>query len=484
MAARKQTGKTGGLQAGASVTLGIESLNSEGQGVARHEGLTVFVTGAIPGDRVDAVVERRQPQYAVARLQRVLSSSPDRIEPVCAVAEACGGCSLQPMRYDAQLRVKREQVIAALKRIGGFDAAIIDALVRPVAGMADPEHYRSKVQFPVGGSAEAPRIGFYAARSHAVVDHSECRIEHPAADAVRSVLREHCRTFHVVPYDETSHQGLFRHLAVRVGFATGQVMVILVVNGEAFPGIDRLVPALQKALASFRTDGGTPFVLQSLYLSHNTRRTNLVLGDRLTLLHGTPQIEEHLLGLRYRISPLAFFQVNPVQTEVLYQTAVDFAGLTGHETVFDLYCGTGSISLALARAARLVIGVEEIAPAIDDARENARLNGLETRTRFEVGRAEDVLPVLIRDEGVRADVAVVDPPRKGCDPRLLEAILTIAPPRFVYVSCNPATLARDLAILARGGAYRLAAVQPVDLFPQTAHVETVVLMSRCEAGKA
>lgn len=472
------TAGTVGLQKGACVTLDVGSLNSEGQGVARHEGLTVFIAGAIPGDRVDACVEQRRPQYAVARLLRIVSPSPDRIGPDCAVAEQCGGCTLQPMRYAAQLRVKREQVVAALTRLGGFDAAVVSDVVQPVLGMAEPRHYRSKVQFPVGGTPAEPRIGFYAARSHEVVDHDECHIEHPAADAVRAVLRTHCRALGVVPYDEASQTGLFRHLAVRIGFATGQVMVILVINGDSFPGTDRLVPDLQQALATFRTSDGEPFVLQSLYLSHNTRRTNLVLDDHLTLVHGTPQIEECLLGLRYRISPLAFFQVNPMQTEVLYRTAVGFAGLTGVETVFDLYCGTGSISLALARSARMVIGVEEIPQAIDDARQNALLNGLKANTRFVVGKAEDVVPALIRDEDIRADVAVVDPPRKGCDCRLLEAILAIAPARIVYVSCNPATLARDLAILAGDGTYRLTAVQPVDLFPQTAHVETVVLMSR------
>ncbi len=491
----EQAGSQVGLQIGNQIELKIESLNSSGQGVAHYEGLTVFVEAAVPGDYLVAQILERRSRYAVAGIERLISPSADRVDAACAVFGRCGGCSLQSMSYPAQLREKREQVIAALTRIGGFAAADLETLVQPVLGMKDPWHYRAKVQYPVSGTTQAPLIGFYAPRSHEVVEHSECVIEHPVADTVRQVIKKHCIQHNVEPYAETAHTGLLRHIVVRIGFATGQVMVILVItsdksvdktydnngdNGvEKFPAIDQLITNLNAALSlvESKTEFGSHFSLQSLYLNHHTRRSNLVLGDSLTLMHGETHIEEHLLGLRYLISPLAFFQVNPMQTEVLYQKVAEFAALKGTETVLDLYCGTGSISLVLARNAKMVIGVEEVEAAITDARTNARINNLESRTRFEVGKAEIILPELIK-EGVRADIAVVDPPRKGCDPHLLEAILTVAPSRFIYVSCNPATLARDLAILTRDGNYQIKAVQPVDMFPQTPHVECVVLMSR------
>lgn len=465
-----------------AVRLDIQALNSEGQGVARLEGLAVFVSGAIPGDQVEAIIEQQKSNYAVARLLRILRPSADRTEPFCPVADRCGGCTLQPLRYEAQLRLKQEQVISALVRIGGFADADVMRWVRPVIGMQDPRQYRSKVQFPVTGKTGSPKIGFFASRSHAVVDHTTCGIQHPAADAVRAVIRAYMIAMNVAPYQEATHDGLLRHIVVRMGFATGQVMVILVINGETLPALDTLAADLITALLFYQTVDGRPFTLHSLYLNHHRHQTNLVMGENMTLIHGEAQIEEHLLGLRYRISPLAFFQVNPPQTEVLYQTALDFAGLTGQETVLDLYCGTGSISLLLARAARHVIGVEAVPQAIEDARMNAELNNLADRVTFQVGKAETILPTLAKS-GIHVDVALVDPPRKGCETALLDAVRVIGPSRFVYVSCNPATLARDLAYLAQDGRYQITTVQPVDLFPWTNHVETVVLMSRVETGK-
>ncbi len=462
-----------GKMAKAWVELFIDSLNSEGDGVARMDGLAVFVPGTVPGDTVKAVIQEKKRNYATARVVGLIRSSPDRREPTCAVASRCGGCSLQMMRYEAQLGEKRRQVVDALTRIGGFPLAQVEALTRPTIGMDHPYHYRSKVQFPVAGEMGAPQIGFYAAHSHSVVDHDTCEIQHPVANAVRDAIRRHMIEASVAPYQEATHEGLLRHIVVRLGFATGQVMVILVINGDALPEQDDLIAGLARSVEPFHTAGGSPFSLHSVYVNRHRLRTNRVMGDDFKLIYGQPQIEEHLLGIRYRISPLAFFQVNPIQTERLYQAAVDFAGLSGQETVFDLYCGTGSISLLLAKQARQVIGIEMVAQAIRDANENAMLNGLSNRVRFLTGKAEELLPSLL-EQGLRPDVALVDPPRKGCDELLIESIRAVAPDRFVYVSCNPATLARDLARLSADGLYRLDAVQPFDLFPWTSHVECVV----------
>jgi len=465
------------------VQLSIQSLNSESQGVARMDGLAVFIPGTVPGDVVEGVIESRKDRYAIGRVVRLIVPSSDRVRPFCKVADRCGGCTLQPMEYRAQLAFKRQQVISALTRIGGFENESVEPLVRPVLGMRIPRQYRSKVQFPVTGMPGRPKIGFYASRSHQVVDHDECDIQHPIANAVRAAIRQHMIEHGVEPYREATHDGLLRHIVVRIGFATGQVMVILVINGEHYPAVETLIGALKTVMSESSHSIGRPFTLQSLYLNHHRQRSNLVLSDKLTLIMGEPQIEEQILGIRYLISPLAFFQVNPAQTEVLYQTALDYAGLTSQETALDLYCGTGSISLLLARAARRVIGIEVVPQAIEDARVNAERNGLTGKASFLCGKAEDLLPKLVA-EGLCADVAVVDPPRKGCDLALLESIRTIRPSRLVYVSCNPATLARDLAVLAQNGLYQIQAVQPVDLFPWTGHVETVVLMSRGEVGKA
>lgn len=474
--------KSSAIKSEPVVQLTIQSLNSESQGVARMNGLAVFVPGTVPGDVVEGVIESRKDRYAIGRMIRLVTPSSDRVRPFCKVADRCGGCTLQPMEYMAQLTYKRQQVVSALTRIGGFENESVERLVRPVLGMRIPRQYRSKVQFPVTGMTGRPKIGFYASRSHQVVDHDECDIQHPIANAVRTVIRQHMIDHDIEPYREANHDGLLRHIVVRIGFATGQVMVILVINGDRYPAIEALIGALKTVMSESSHSIGRPFTLQSLYLNHHRQRSNLVLSDRLTLIMGEPQIEEQILGIRYLISSLAFFQVNPAQTEVLYQTALDYAGLTGQETALDLYCGTGSISLLLARAARRVIGIEVVPQAIEDARVNAERNGLAEKSTFLCGKAEDLLPKLVA-EGLCADVAVVDPPRKGCDQSLLESIQTIRPARLVYVSCNPATLARDLAILAENGLYQIQAVQPVDLFPWTSHVETVVLMSRTEAGK-
>ena len=460
-------------QRGQTAELDVTGINQEGQGIARLDGLAVFVPQAITGDRAVIRIEKKLSNYAVGSLVSLVASSPDRIVPPCPQAAECGGCSLQMMNYPAQLRQKQLQVTEALRRIGKVPD--IDRLVRPIIGMDQPWEYRSKVQFPVAGSAAEPQIGFYANRSHRVIHTPICPVQPPVCDAIRETVAEHIRSQRIEPYHENSHNGLLRHVVIRIGFFTGQVMVILVLNGESLPGQDELHAKLRETITSCSDPKLPPLELSSLYINVNRERTNLILSQDCRLLAGQPWIEEEILGLRYRISPLSFFQVNPRQTERLYASALEMADLSGNESVLDLYCGTGSISLLLARKARQVTGIEIIPEAIDDARVNARINNI-ANVRFEVGLAEQLLPQLI-SEGLAADVAVVDPPRKGCDRALLDALIQAQVGRIVYVSCNPATLARDVAVLQTGG-YAVKDVQPVDMFPWTGHVETVVLMSR------
>ena len=456
------------MKPGSTLSLAITGLSQEGQGVGRAEGLVVFVDGLVPGDRAQVRVVRTTPRYAMAVPERLLAPSSDRVVPFCADYDRCGGCALQHLSYSAQLIEKRRMVVDALTRIGGVEDA--DERVAQAIGMESPFDYRAKVQLPVAGSAGYPLIGFYARGSHDVVDAAECRVQHPVGDAVRDSVRAWMTEHSIAPYDERRHVGLLRHIVVRVGFATGQVMVGLVTNGSGLPAIPALVAELETAIARF-----AGMNLESVFLDENTARTNVVLGGDVRILHGRTFIEERLSGLRFRISPLAFFQVNPKQTEVLYAAAVATAALTGRETVYDLYCGTGAISLFLARKAARVVGIESVAPAVDDARANAALNGL-TNLEFVCGEAESIVPERYA-RGERADVVVVDPPRKGCDPRLLDTLSEMAPDRIVYVSCNPATLARDVARLSETG-YRVASVQPVDMFPWTTHVEAVALLTK------
>lgn len=457
------------------VELAITSLNSQGQGVGRIDGLVVFVDGAVPGDQVTVQLTEKYRQYAVGEIRALLQASPDRQQPFCAVAAPCGGCALQAVRYPVQLRYKQQQVIDLLQRIGQVRETA--ALVRPVVGMANPRHYRSKVQFPVGGTWQEPQIGFYGRRSHQIVDASRCDIQHPVADAVRAAVRQYIRDFQIDPYQEENGSGLLRHLIVRVGQSTGQVMVILVVARDQLPGSADLAVRLQAAIAACPPlDPATaPLSLASFYLNINPARTNVILGPDCRLLTGASHIVERILGLRLRISPLSFFQVNPSQTEVLYQETLTAAALTPLDTVLDLYCGTGSISLVLARTAGQVIGVESIAAAIDDARVNAAVNQL-PNVRFVVAEAEAWLPVQVWPAGQAPTVAVVDPPRKGCAEALLTALTRLPLRRLVYVSCNPATLARDIAHLQPF--FQLRQVQPVDMFPWSDAVECVALLDR------
>ena len=440
----------------------IEDLSEEGTGIGKFEGMTFFIKDAVIGDRVRAKIMKMKKNYGFARLMEVLTPSPDRVEPLCPVARQCGGCQIQAMSYEAQLAFKTRKVESNLKRIGKFEEIPMESII----GMEDPFHYRNKAQFPFGKNRDGKIItGFYAGRTHSIIENTSCHLGKEVNEEILEKILAWMNAFHVEPYNEATGKGLMRHSLIRCGFRTGEIMVCLVINGRKIPGEEALVDSL-KIIPG----------MTSISLNVNKEKTNVILGREVINLWGRPYIEDYIGEVKYQISPLSFFQVNPVQTERLYGKALEYAGLTGEETVWDLYCGIGTISLFLARKARKVYGVEIIPDAIEDARRNASLNGF-TNTEFYVGKAEEVLPEKYEKEGVRADVIVVDPPRKGCDETLLSTMVKMQPERIVYVSCDSATLARDLRYLCDNG-YELKRVCPADMFPQTVHVETVVLLSQ------
>lgn len=440
----------------------IEDLSEEGTGIGKFEGMTFFIKDAVIGDRVRAKIMKMKKNYGFARLMEVLTPSPDRVEPLCPVARQCGGCQIQAMSYEAQLAFKTRKVESNLKRIGKFEEIPMESII----GMEDPFHYRNKAQFPFGKSRDGKIItGFYAGRTHSIIENTSCHLGKEVNEEILEKILAWMNVFHVEPYNEATGKGLMRHSLIRCGFRTGEIMVCLVINGRKIPGEEALVDSL-KIIPG----------MTSISLNVNKEKTNVILGREVINLWGRPYIEDYIGEVKYQISPLSFFQVNPVQTERLYGKALEYAGLTGEETVWDLYCGIGTISIFLARKARKVYGVEIIPDAIEDARRNASLNGF-TNTEFYVGKAEEVLPEKYEKEGVRADVIVVDPPRKGCDETLLSTMVKMQPERIVYVSCDSATLARDLRYLCDNG-YELKRVCPADMFPQTVHVETVVLLSQ------
>ena len=455
------------------VTVTIEDISDTGEGIGHVDGFTLFVSRAIPGDVVRARILKAKKTYAIAKTEEILTPAPGRVEPECPVAGSCGGCQLSYMSYDEQLRLKQKKVEDCIHRIGGF----ADASVLPIIGMKDPRAYRNKGQFPVGAqgakSAEnapsvgaKPVLGFYAGHSHRIVPTASCAMLWPGHEAILAAVREYLEESGARPYDEESGRGLVRHVLMRKGFATGEIVVCLVVNGTKIPAPENLWERLRKV------EG-----VVGLCLNVNREKTNVILGDRLIPLYGKASVTDCIGDVRFEISPMSFYQVNPVQTKVLYDTALSYAGLTGEETVWDLYCGIGTISLFLAKAAKKVYGVEIVPEAIENAKENARINGL-ANAEFYVGAAEEVFPRLVKENpAVGADVIVVDPPRKGCDEKLLATMLAMAPKRIVYVSCDPATLARDLKALCTGG-YRIERIQPVDQFPGSVHVETVVLLNK------
>lgn len=449
------------VEVGNSYEIDIQNMGNNGEGIGRLEGFTIFVEGAVPGDRARVAVGEVKKKYARASLQEIIVPSAQRIESRCPAASDCGGCQIQHMDYKWQLKHKAGKVADSIKRIGGLK----DVVIRPIIGMEEPWRYRNKAQFPVGGSVGNPRMGFYAKGSHDIVEVGDCAIQHEMNRAIIDEVRQHMIEYGVPAYDEATGEGSIRHVVTRVGFTTGEIMVIIVATRRYFPGKDELVERLGDKIPG----------ICSIILNINNRNTNVILGTECITLWGKGYITDFIGDLKFQISPLSFFQVNPLQTKVLYGKALEYAGISGTETVVDAYCGIGTISLFLARRAGKVYGIEVIKEAVEDARKNARINGIEN-VEFIAGQAEDVMPTLYR-EGVKPDVVVVDPPRKGCDERLLDTIVDMQPDRVVYVSCNPATLARDLAYLD-GKGYRTMEVQPVDMFPHTAHVECVIGMQR------
>lgn len=409
----------------------IGGMTHEGQGVGRISNFTVFVDGPIKGEEVEIKIIKVNKNYAVGKLLKVIKASPDRVEPACEVYNRCGGCSLQHMSTQAALRFKTELVTENIRRIGKLQ----DVIVHDTIGMQKPLNYRNKAQYPVGKLNDELKVGFYAKKSHDIIDSPICMIQHSVSDRAKLIVKEFLKENNISVYDETTGKGLVRHVMTRTGFNTGEIMIVLVLNGKSLPEQDKLVKLLTGELPE----------IKSIILNINTMNTNIILGTRNIVIFGEETITDYIGKFKFKISPLSFFQVNPVQTEVLYNKALEYAGLTGQETVFDLYCGIGTISLFLSEKTKKVYGVEVVEEAVRDAKVNAGVNGVEN-VEFFVGEAERVIPEMY-SKGIKADVVVVDPPRKGCDQVLLETLVSMEPRRIVYVSCNPATLARDLGFL-------------------------------------
>jgi len=421
---------------------------------------------------VEAVITKAKKNYGYAKMLKILTPSPNRVPAKCPEARRCGGCQIQELSYDAQLRFKEKKVRGNLERIGGFAPELLDNIMEPICGMEEPFHYRNKAQFPFGMDKEGnPITGFYAGRTHQIIPNTDCALGVNVNREILEIILDFMKEYDILAYDETTGTGLMRHALIRYGFTTKEIMVCLVINGNHIPHAEKLVEKLSAI-------GG----MASISYSINRENTNVIMGNDIRVLWGEPYINDFIGNVQYQISPLSFYQVNPVQTEKLYGLALEYADLTGNETVWDLYCGIGTISLFLAQKAKKVYGVEIVPQAIEDARRNADLNQIDN-VEFFVGKAEEILPEYYNEyerkysENAYADVIVVDPPRKGCDETLLETMVQMQPERIVYVSCDSATLARDLKYLCESN-YELQKVRPVDQFCHTVHVETVCLLEK------
>lgn len=466
------------------VTVTIEDVGMEGEGIGKIDGFPLFIKDAVVGDTVEAKIIKSKKNYAYARVEKVVTPSPFRVEPPCKSHRQCGGCQIQALSYDRQLAFKQDKVRNNLLRIGGFSEAEVDRVMEPVVGMENPLRYRNKAQYPFGTDRQGnPITGFYAGRTHSIIPNTECYLGREENREILQVILDYMKEYHVNAYDEETGKGLIRHALIRTGFYTGEIMVCLVINYKGKQ--ESYLPRQDKLLEKLALIKG----MTSVSVSINTERTNVIMGKEIHTIWGSDTITDKIRvrdtgkedmpytgeELTFSISPLSFYQVNPMQTEKLYSLALEYAGLTGKESVWDLYCGIGTISLFMALRAKEVYGVEIIPQAIDDARQNAVRNHI-SNAEFFVGKAEEVLPAAYEKEESHPDVIVVDPPRKGCDEKCLDTMLKMAPFRIVYVSCDSATLARDLKLLCAGG-YRLERVRPVDQFAHTVHVETVCLLS-------
>lgn len=503
-------------------TVRIEDISEDGAGIGKTDGYTWFIKDTVIGDLVEAGVMKMKKSYGFARLIQVKEPSLNRTEPPCPVARSCGGCQLQAMKYEEQLRFKERKIYNNLRRIGGLTQLVLPGEgkakeidndchyesaagdrweeqkhiknltgssggeckeqqriktqrcassegfleMEPIIGMENPWRYRNKAQFPFGKDKNGRIIfGFYAGRTHAIIENEDCLLGVEENKEILNLIRDYMEAFHIAPYDEQSHTGLVRHALIRKGFRTGELMVCLVINGKNLPHGEALVKRLKHVMG-----------MTAISYNINTEKTNVILGQEVVNLYGPGYITDYIGDVKYQISPQSFYQVNPVQTEKLYKTALEYAGLTGEETVWDLYCGIGTISLFLAQKAKKVYGVEIVPAAIQDARRNAQINGIEN-VEFFVGKAEEVLPEQYHKNQVYADVIVVDPPRKGCGTVCLDTIVEMAPKKVVYVSCDSATLARDVKYLGERG-YEVARVRGVDQFGGGVHIETVVGLQR------
>lgn len=438
----------------------IEDLTHEGAGVAKVEGYPIFIPNVLPGEEANIKVIKVNKNFAFGRLVELTKESTARVEPICPVYTQCGGCQIQHASYEGQLQAKEKHVRDVMTRIGKLE----DVIIHPVIGMENPWYYRNKAQVPIGERDGSLVAGFYAQRTHEIIDMDECFIQIQENDNVIQFVRDVCDRLNIPAYHEEKHRGVLRHVMTRYGHQTDELMVVFVTRTAELPHKETIIQELTEAFPNIKS------IVQNI----NNKKTNVIFGEETKVIYGSEYIYDYIGDVRFAISARSFFQVNPLQTKVLYDKTLEYAQLTGNEHVIDAYCGIGSISLFLAQQAKHVYGVEIVPEAIEDAKRNALLNEMEN-VIFEVGKAEEVIPAWYK-QGIEAEVIVVDPPRKGCDEALLQTIIAMKPKRVVYVSCNPATLARDLRILEDGG-FKTTEIQPVDMFPQTLHVECVAKLT-------
>lgn len=449
------------------ITLLIEDMGADGEGIGKIDGFTFFVKDALIGDEVEAKIMKVKKGYAYALLTNIITPSSERTEPKCPYHRQCGGCQIQSLNYEKQLLFKENKVKNNLRRIGGFSAELIEKVMEPIVGMdAMPYRYRNKAQFPVGRGKNVEVVtGFYAGRTHNIIPNTDCALGAAENKEILEAVMQYMKENKVTPYNEATGGGIVRHVLIRKGFATGEIMTCIVINSDTLAHKDRLIALLSEIKG-----------MASISININKEKTNVIMGRQSRTIWGKDAITDIICGISFSISPVSFYQVNPVQTEKLYSIALEYAGLTGSETVCDLYCGIGTISLFMAKRAKKVYGIEIVEQAVKDAKQNAVRNNIDN-AEFYTGKAEDVLWQLCEERGIYADVICVDPPRKGCDEKCLAAMAEMAPERIVYVSCDGATLARDLKYLC-GKGYELERVRVVDMFPQTVKTETCVLLSQ------